>query len=92
MANRAARSALLSVLIGSSCLIFSVTHVWGWDVFAGMATFLVLGLLQLVVGGYLVLAGPNPARPASLVGLAWGISLVLTALAAWWAIGHASGC
>lgn len=92
MGNRAARSALLSFLIGSSCLLFSLTHRWGWDVFAGIAAFLVLGLLQLLAGGYLVLAGPSSARPASLVGLAWVSSLLLTALAAWWAIDHASGC
>ncbi|MCE7872014.1 hypothetical protein DYH09_16770 [bacterium CPR1] len=92
MGTRATRSVLLSLLTGTSSLLFSLSHRWGWDVFSGLAVFLVLGLLQVFAGGYLVLAGPHPARPASLLGLAWSLSLVLTALAALWAIDHASGC
>lgn len=84
--------ALLSLLAGSACLLFSLCHRWGWDVFSGIAVFLGSGLIQAFLGGHLVLSGPHPARPASLVGLTWMASLVLTALAAWWALEHASGC
>ncbi|GMU53995.1 MAG: hypothetical protein AMXMBFR33_31410 [Candidatus Xenobia bacterium] len=90
--NRATLTALICFQVGAGCLLFSLAHRWGWDAFVTIAIFLGLGLLQLFLGGYLVLSGPNPARLASLLGLTWLFSLLLTALAAWWAIEHASGC
>ena len=88
---RATTTSLVCFGLGLSSLVFAVLHKWGWDVFGWVVAMFVLFCLQ-GSAAYLVLGGKNAARPFSLIGLAYLLSMPLTIAAAFWAFEHARGC
>lgn len=88
---RAGTVSIASLMLGLTCLLIALGHKWGWDAFGWVLMMGLLFCLQAGAGA-LVLGGKHGARPFSILGLAWMLSLALTLAAGYWAFDHARGC